>query len=130
MVKKKFIAFVGNLPYEATDKDISDHFSFLGDRFELRMRYAPDGKSKGFCFIEVGDQNDYQKLLKMHHSKLLGRKINVELSAGGGGNSSQRKSKIKKKNEKFEKYRKSIHENAQKFKPKKDSDQPSENPNN
>lgn len=126
MVKKKFIAFVGNLPYGATDKDISDHFNFLGDRFELRMRYSADGKSKGFCFIEVSNQTDYQKLLKMHHSKLLGRKINVELSAGGGGNSDQRKTKIKKKNEKFEKYRKSIHEHAKKYKTKKDSEETTE----
>lgn len=116
MVKNKFIAFVGNLPYGATDKDISDHFNFLKDRFELRMRYTPEGKPKGFCFIEVQNQSDFQKLLKMHHSELLGRKINVELSAGGGGNSQSRKLKIKKKNEKFDKYRKSIHKSAQKFK--------------
>ena len=115
MVKSKFIAFVGNLPYETTEKDIKDYFSCL-EKFEVRMRFTPEGKSKGFCFVEVQDQSTFQKLLKLHHSKMSGRKINVELSAGGGGNSEKRKAKIKQKNQKITKFRKSVHEGAKKHK--------------
>lgn len=115
MVKSKFIAFIGNLPYDTTEDQIKSHFSCLS-KFDLRMRYTPEGKFKGFCFIEVQDQSLFQKLLKMHHSKLAGRKINVELSAGGGGNSASRKAKIKQKNDKITKFRKSLHEGAKKHK--------------
>lgn len=54
------------------------------------------GKSKGFAFLEFTSPNALQHALKLHHSTLSGRKINVELSAGGGGNSAVRKAKIEK----------------------------------
>ncbi|KAH8639323.1 hypothetical protein IG631_07093 [Alternaria alternata] len=62
----------------------------------------------GTCFIEF-DRYDRMVtcLKKYHHSvfpdpkKKEGRKINVELSAGGGGNSEARKTKIAAKNEKL-----------------------------
>jgi nucleolar protein 6 len=39
--------------------------------------------------------------LKMHHTEILGRKINVEATAGGGGKSEARVKKIKEKNSKL-----------------------------
>jgi hypothetical protein len=39
--------------------------------------------------------------LKMHHTEILGRKINVEATAGGGGKSEVRVKKIKEKNSKL-----------------------------
>ena len=35
----------------------------------------------------------------MHHTNLLGRKVNVELTAGGGGRGENRMEKIKVRNE-------------------------------
>jgi len=35
----------------------------------------------------------------MHHTKIDGRKVNVELTAGGGGKSETRMAKIKDKND-------------------------------
>ncbi|OMJ65480.1 hypothetical protein SteCoe_38138 [Stentor coeruleus] len=116
MVKNKFIAFVGNLPYETTEEELKEFFKGLGE-LEIRMRYSKEGKSKGFCFVECKDNGQFQKLLKMHHLKLNGRKINIELSAGGGGNSKARKDKIIKKNEKITKFRQSLHENMVKKRP-------------
>ena len=49
----------------------------------------PTVKSKGFAFVEFTHRNALQQGLKLHQSELEGRKINVELTAGGGGNSQQ-----------------------------------------
>ena len=114
MVKSRFIAFVGNLPYDVTIEKIKEFFQCLGEGIEVRMRFDKAGKFRGFCFVECPTNDQYQKLIKMHHLKLLGRKINVEISAGGGGNSETRKNKIKQKNEKISKYRKSLHESMKK----------------
>ena len=38
-----------------------------------------------------------QKALKLHHTTLCGRKINVELTCGGGGKGEQRMIKLKSK---------------------------------
>lgn len=40
-----------------------------------------------------------QQCLKLHHTSIQGRRINVELTAGGGGNTDGRKEKIKERNE-------------------------------
>jgi nucleolar protein 6 len=40
-----------------------------------------------------------QAALKLHHTTLASRRINVELTAGGGGKSNERASKIKERND-------------------------------
>lgn len=63
--------------------------------------------SKGCAFLEFTTTTGLQTALRLHQSSLSGRKINVELTAGGGGNSESRKAKIeaqrKKLNEEREK---------------------------
>lgn len=63
--------------------------------------------SKGCAFIEFTTTSALQTALRLHQSSLSGRKINVELTAGGGGNSEARRAKIeaqrKKLNEEREK---------------------------
>ena len=46
-----------------------------------------------------------QTALKLHHTYMDERQINVELSGGGGGNSVARRNKIKRKNNKLHKQR-------------------------
>ncbi len=55
-------------------------------------------KSKGFAFAQFSYQGALQQGLKLHQSELEGRKINVELTAGGGGNSERRLEKVKQRN--------------------------------
>ncbi|EUC47851.1 hypothetical protein COCMIDRAFT_88881 [Bipolaris oryzae ATCC 44560] len=104
----RFIVFVGNLPYSATKEQIEKHFEKIKPS-EIRLRtYKGSDKFMGTCFVEF-DRFDRMVtcLKKYHHSvfpdpkKKEGRKINVELSAGGGGNSEARRSKIAAKNEKL-----------------------------
>ena len=58
----------------------------------------PTVKSKGFAFLEFNNKAALQQALKLHHSQLEGRNINVELTAGGGGKSEARTAKLKKRN--------------------------------
>jgi nucleolar protein 6 len=58
----------------------------------------PTAKSKGYAFLEFTDKKGLQAALRLHHSELDGRKINVELTAGGGGKSEHRLKKVKERN--------------------------------
>ena len=42
-----------------------------------------------------------QNMLKFHHSRMEGRRINVEVTCGGGGKGVTRMRKIKERNEKL-----------------------------
>ncbi|KAF2642899.1 hypothetical protein P280DRAFT_394179, partial [Massarina eburnea CBS 473.64] len=108
----------GNLPFSATKETIEAHFAKL-QPFEIRMRtYKGDKKFMGTCFIEFERFDHMQTALTKYHHSLFadakskegGRKINVELSAGGGGNTPARQEKIKAKNEKLSNERLRIRE--------------------
>jgi nucleolar protein 6 len=55
-------------------------------------------KSKGCAFLEFSHRNALQQGLKLHGSTLDGRRINVELTAGGGGKSEKRVQKVQARN--------------------------------
>ncbi|KAJ7786558.1 hypothetical protein B0H16DRAFT_1446271 [Mycena metata] len=52
-----------------------------------RLPGKPANKSKGCAFVEFSHRNALQQGLKLHQSELEGRRINVELTVGGGGKS-------------------------------------------
>ena len=70
------------------------------------------GKSKGFAFLEFAAYDRMKTCLKLYHHSSFSdgdkpaRKINVELTAGGGGKGEVRKQKLKEKNEKLSVQRK------------------------
>jgi nucleolar protein 6 len=47
--------------------------------------------------VEFTNANLLQQALKLHHTDLDGRRINVELTVGGGGSGSARKEKLDEK---------------------------------
>ncbi|KAJ4373966.1 hypothetical protein N0V83_002705 [Neocucurbitaria cava] len=109
--KGRFIVFVGNLPYSATKEQIEEHFAKIKPT-EIRLRtYKGTNKFMGTCFVEFDRFDRMETCLKKYHHSLFpdgkkkseGRKINVELSAGGGGNSEARKTKIMKQAERKDK---------------------------
>lgn len=55
-------------------------------------------KSKGCAFLEFTSKQGLQQALKLHQSKLDGRTINVELTAGGGGTGEARMKKLQERN--------------------------------
>ncbi len=62
------------------------------------MDTQPPYQPKGFAFVEFDSHRILERALNLHHTVFLGRKINVELTAGGGGKGSQRQTKIEEKN--------------------------------
>lgn len=87
--------FVGQLPFNTTEAQLRQHFQEAGD---IKVRMATDkrtNKFKGTAFIEVADSKALGAALSRHHTLLHGRRINVEMTAGGGGTKSElRRSKI------------------------------------
>ncbi|RCK61009.1 Nucleolar protein 6 [Candida viswanathii] len=109
----RFILFVGNLPYDIKQVELVSHFKNSNpDRIRVR-------EDKGIAFLEFDSdtqeiQSKMELALRMHHSELRGRKINVELTVGGGGNSETRLAKLKEKNEKVYEERKKRVEDGKK----------------
>ncbi|KAI8979620.1 hypothetical protein BDF20DRAFT_870691 [Mycotypha africana] len=99
----RFIVFVGNLPYTTTKEELAAHFESAGNVKSVRLLTdKKTGKPKGFAFMEFESAKDLKKALGFHHTFFKKRQINVELTAGGGGNKSDaRKEKLKVKNERL-----------------------------
>ena len=74
----------------------------LTKRVQNLSATATKEKSRGCAFLEFSKASGLQSALRLHHSVLDGRKINVELSAGGGGNTASRVKKLKAKNAKLD----------------------------
>ncbi|KAI9784727.1 MAG: hypothetical protein M1816_000730 [Peltula sp. TS41687] len=112
--KHRFIVFVGNIPYTTTTESVEAHFASLNPAgIRYPMNEEKPNLSKGFAFVEFDGHEKMETCLhKFHHSQIDDgqggkRRINVELSAGGGGSKShQRREKIKTKNDKLNEERK------------------------
>lgn len=104
----RFILFCGNLPYNYTVDKLEKHFEAAAP-ITIRQR-----ENAGFAFLEFptangedgkpppnGDASRRLKVaLRLHHSMFMNRRINVEMTAGGGGNSSKRRGRIEEKRDK------------------------------
>ncbi|KAL2758446.1 hypothetical protein ACRALDRAFT_1055341 [Sodiomyces alcalophilus JCM 7366] len=104
----RYIAFVGNLPFTANESTIRQHFAaFKPTSIRCLTKDGVEGTCRGFAFIEFANPAHMRTCLdKMHHTTFNdgvspARKINVELTAGGGGSKAGRKEKIKQRNEKL-----------------------------
>ncbi|VVT57553.1 uncharacterized protein SAPINGB_P005753 [Magnusiomyces paraingens] len=100
----RFILFVGNLPFKYSVSELEEHLKPCSPDV-IRPR-----DNKGFAFVEFAGDDASRRLnialTKLHHTTFMGRKINVELTAGGGGNTVARKDKIREKNAKLDESRK------------------------
>ncbi|TKA23714.1 hypothetical protein B0A50_06550 [Salinomyces thailandicus] len=133
--RDRFVVFIGNLPYNTTDTSLKTHFKSLEPFTLRHRIDPKTKKSKGFAFLEFENYDRMKTCLKLyHHSyfdpddpgkasfgegeaeavngraagrgrKEKGRRINVELTAGGGGKKDVRMEKIKAKNVKLEEQR-------------------------
>jgi RNA recognition motif-containing protein len=83
--------YVGNLPYKATDEELTALFSTVGDVASARvMRDMATGRARGFGFVEMTTDEAAQKAIeKLHQHQMDGRAIVVNEAqpkpAGGGG---------------------------------------------
>jgi RNA recognition motif-containing protein len=82
--------YVGNLPYKATDEELTSLFSTVGDVASARvMRDMATGRARGFGFVEMATDDAAQKAIeKLHQHQMDGRAIVVNEAqpkpAGGG----------------------------------------------
>jgi len=108
--KNPYILFIGQLSFHTTSDGIFQHIQkSMGDKKitpdTLKIRLlTQDGKSKGMAFAEFTDPEHMYEALKLHHTQLDGRRINVERSVGGRKNSEVRKSKLKERRKEQEDY--------------------------
>jgi len=99
--KKRFVVFVGNLPHKPSSDllpALKTHFPTPPTSIRIPTKKSTNGP-QGFAFLEFDTATDLEKALRCHHTVFLGRKINVELTAGGGGRGENRMEKIRKRNE-------------------------------
>ena len=82
--------YVGNLPYKATDEELTTLFSTVGDVASARvMRDMATGRARGFGFVEMTtDEAAAKAIEKLHQHQMDGRAIVVNEAqpkpAGGG----------------------------------------------
>lgn len=102
---KKYVLFVGNLPYSVTKEQVEDHFRKTGGVKTVRLpKEKGTEKAKGFAYIEFNSHISHRIALRLHNTTLGGRKINVEFTSAGGKNEA-RLQKLRSKNEKLSKFK-------------------------
>ncbi|KAI5302917.1 hypothetical protein KEM56_000223 [Ascosphaera pollenicola] len=122
----RFIVFVGNLPFNITQEQVQAHFAKIRPTQVRLATEKNNKKSRGFAFVEFDNYDRMKTCLKLYHHSQLddakgnARKINCELSAGGGGKSEYRKQKIQYKNERLAAQRANTAQLAQITKKKKE----------
>jgi RNA recognition motif-containing protein len=60
--------YVGNLPYKATDQELSDLFSKAGpvERVQV-MKDLATGRARGFAFVQMASDDGAQKAIAEFH---------------------------------------------------------------
>ena len=71
--------FVGNLPYDATEAEIREHFSSVGDLSYVSIPLDREtGKKRGFAFVEFADAEHAQAAIRQFNNQpFKGRSLAV-----------------------------------------------------
>ena len=83
--------YVGNLPYSATEDQLTELFSRAGKVDSVRvMRDMATGRARGFAFVEMASDEDALKAIsEFHEQQMDGRALVVNEARpkpeGGGG---------------------------------------------
>lgn len=102
---KKYVLFVGNLPYTVTREQVEEHFKKTGGVKAVRIpKEKGTEKGKGFAYVEFNSHISHRIALRLHNTTLGGRRINVEFTSAGGKNE-MRLQKLRAKNEKLCKFK-------------------------
>jgi RNA recognition motif-containing protein len=68
--------YVGNLPFDATEEQVSEFFSQVGEVNSVKIiTNRETGKSRGFCFVEM--ENGDTAISELNGKELGGRRITV-----------------------------------------------------
>lgn len=71
--------YVGNLSYGVSDKDLIEIFEEFGDVNSAKViKDRETGRSKGFAFVEMEDDNDAQAAIdELNGAEIDGRAVKV-----------------------------------------------------
>jgi RNA recognition motif-containing protein len=74
--------FVGNLPYQAMEADLTDYFSQAGVVTSVNVMFDKvTGKSRGFAFVEYATAEEAGKAVQQFHNKdFQGRALTVNIA--------------------------------------------------
>ena len=76
-------AFVKNLAYHVTEKEVEEKFKTCGDINQIRFVYEPQtNKFKGFCYIDFKEHKGLLKALRLNGSFFGNRKLYVDYEQG------------------------------------------------
>ncbi|MEI6607718.1 MAG: RNA-binding protein, partial [Verrucomicrobiota bacterium] len=99
-ILKQMDIYVGNLPYTATEEDVTGLFAAYGpvDRVKI-ITDRETGRSKGFAFVTIGDQAQLNAAIEaLNGYDYQGRALRVNASepkeprpSGGGGYGGERR---------------------------------------
>ena len=76
----KTMLFVGGLPLHACDQNLAKHFRKYGPLDTIQVQRNPDGKSRGFAFIEYLRPGDARKALQSSPHVILGKAVSLQLA--------------------------------------------------
>ena len=84
--------YVGNLPFQTTEDDLDSLFGQVGSVESVRIITDRDtGRSRGFGFVEMGDEEADKAIEQLNGTELEGRALTVNEARpqsprqGGGG---------------------------------------------
>lgn len=82
-----FTAYVGNLPFRATEQDVEEVFKGLGVKSVRLIRDRESDRFKGFGFVEFEAREDLQEALTHDGQTVEDQQIRVDVASGsrGGG---------------------------------------------
>jgi RNA recognition motif-containing protein len=70
--------YVGNLNYSVTEKELNDLFAEFGEVVYAKVITRPDGRSKGFGFVEMAEEDQAQAAVdKLNQSEFMERTLVV-----------------------------------------------------
>ncbi|XP_076221240.1 uncharacterized protein LOC116429991 [Nomia melanderi] len=79
--KKRYVLFVGNLPFSVTQEEIKKHFlTKVSQIVDIRIPKKDDNSSRGFAYVELANHTDYEKAIALNNSFVNGRRIKVQYS--------------------------------------------------
>jgi RNA recognition motif-containing protein len=71
--------FIGNLPYQATEDDLRQHFSQVGEPTQIvRPLDRETGRARGFAFVEYAERSHAEEAIRQFDGQLfMGRPLAV-----------------------------------------------------
>jgi RNA recognition motif-containing protein len=84
------VLYVGNLPFTATEEEVSAMYSEFGAVNSVKIiKDKETGRSRGFCFVEMEDDAALKAIEGTNGKDYSGRSLRVnearEKTEGGGG---------------------------------------------